>query len=125
MGILDKLNKLATDEKLKTLSPNGSIYAPNYVVANGDVPKSKLAGEQSPLHFNPNDPGKEGYSLNGNGEADVTALYNAYDDGVVNALPKPSTYDDANNDPKFVSTYNSTKTYTDNHPEKPTPTPAP
>ena len=124
MGILDKLKQLATDDKLKTLSPNGSIYAPNYIVS-GSLPTNKLASEQSPLHFNPNDPGKEGYSLNGNGEADVTALYNAYDDGVVNALPKPSILDNANNDPNFVPTYNSTKTYTDNHPEKPTPTPAP
>ena len=122
MGILDKLNKLATDDKLKTLSPNGSIYAPNYTVS-GSLPTNKLAGDDSPLHAGKD--GKESYSLNGDGEAGITVLYNAYDDGVVNALPKPSTYDDANNDPKFVSTYNSTKTYTDNHPEKPTPTPAP
>jgi hypothetical protein len=122
MGILDKLNKLATDDKLKTLSPNGSIYAPNYVV-DGAYPTSKLAGGDSSLHAGKD--GKEGYSLNGEGVADVTALYNAYDDGVVNALPKPSILDNANNDPNFVPTYNSTKTYTDNRPEKPTPTPAP
>jgi len=124
MGILDKLNKLATDEKLKTLSPNGSIYAPNYVVANGDVPKSKLAGEESPLHASKN--GTEGYSLNGEGVADVTKLYNEYDDGVVNTLPNPTNYENFP-DPTntFTPPYNPTKKYIDNHPEKPTTTPAP
>lgn len=119
MGILDKLNKLATDDKLKTLSPNGSIYAPNYIVS-GSLPTNKLAGDDSPLHASKD--GKEGYSLNGNGEADITVLYNAYDDGVANTLPKPSTYDDTNNDPNFVPTYNPTKKYEDYHPEKPTTT---
>jgi hypothetical protein len=114
MGIKDKLNKLATDDKLKTLSPNGSIYAPNYVV-NGAYPTSPLAGGDSSLHAGKD--GKEGYSLNGEGVADVTALYNAYDDGEAYALPEPSKLDDANNDPKFVSTYNPTKKYEYNHPE--------
>jgi len=124
MGILDKLNKLATEEKFKTLSPNGSIYAPNYVVANGDVPKSKLAGEESPLHAGKD--GTEGYSLNGNSSAEVTKLYNEYDDGIANALPNPTEYENFP-DPtgRFIPPYNSGKKYEDNHPEKPTTNPAP
>ena len=118
MGILDKLKKLADDEKLKTLSPNGSIYAPNYV-ADDPLPKSPLITKQSPLHYNPDNPDStnEGYLLNGYGSTKVTKLYNAYDDGEAYALPEPSKLDDANNDPKFVSKYNPTKKYEYNHPE--------
>jgi hypothetical protein len=117
MGLKDKLNQLATKEPFKTLSPNGSIYAPNYIV-NGAYPTSSLAGEESPLHASKN--GTAGYSLNGNGEADVTTLYNGYDDGVSNTLPKPTEYDTFP-DPtgKFTPNYSSIKgnTYEDKHPE--------
>jgi len=108
MGILDKLKKLADDEKLKTLSPNGSIYAPNYV-ADDPLPKSPLITQQSPLHYNPDNPNStnEGYSLNGYGSAEVTKLYNAYDDGVGNSLPPASTLDDMSK-----NTYNPSKIYT-------------
>jgi hypothetical protein len=114
MGILDKF-KTPKSTELK----NGSEYAPKYDAKDGDVPKSILASELSPLHFNPDNPNteKKGYSLDGDGLAAITKLYNAYDDGVVNALPKPSKLDDANNDPEFVSTYNPTKQYKYNHPE--------
>jgi hypothetical protein len=114
MGIKDKLNKLATDDKLKTLSPNGSIYAPNYVV-DGAYPTSRLTSVNSPLHADQD--GNEGYSLNGAILGEINKLYNAYDDGESNPLPEPSKLDNANNDPKFVSKYNPTKKYEYNHPE--------
>ncbi len=91
MGILDRLTQLATTSEAKSYSPNGSTYAPNYIVA-GALPKSKLAGEESPLHATKN--GEEGYSLNGNNESDVRALYNEYDNGMSNTLPKPSKLND-------------------------------
>ena len=114
MGIQDKLKKLATDDKLKTLSPNGSIYAPNYIV-NDPLPTNKLTGANSPLHADQD--GNEGYSLNGVILGGIDKLYSEYDDGVANKLPEPSKLDNANNDPKFVSTYNFNKQYKYNHPE--------
>jgi hypothetical protein len=113
MGILDTF-KTPKSTELK----NGSEFAPKYYADDKAVPKSILASEQSPLHFNPNNPGKEGYSLNGNGEADVTKLYNEYDDGESNALPTPTVLEDLK-DPTntFTPTYRSDKKYETNHPE--------
>ncbi len=117
MGLKDKLNKLAEDEKFKTLSPNGSIYAPNYIV-NGAYPTSSLAGEESPLHASKD--GTAGYSLNGEKSAEVTTLYNGYDDGVSNTLPTPTVLENFP-DPtgKFTPQYSSIKgnTYEDKYPE--------
>jgi hypothetical protein len=90
MGIRSRLTQQATTTEAKSYSPNGSIYAPNYIV-DGALPISKLVGDESPLHATRD--GKEGYSLNGNNESDVRALYNEYDDGMGNALPPISTLD--------------------------------
>jgi hypothetical protein len=123
MGIKDKLNKLATKEPFITLSPNGSIYAPNYIV-DGAYPTSSLAGEDSPLHASKN--GTAGYSLNIDRLAEVTKLYNEYDDGVSNTLPKPTEYNTFP-DPtgKFTPKYTPSYKYGENPPEKTTPNPAP
>ena len=110
MGILDKF-KTPKSSELK----NGSEYAPKYDAKDGDVPKSRLTSVNSPLHADQD--GNEGYSLNGAILGEINKLYNAYDDGESNPLPEPSKLDDANNDPKFVSTYNPTKKYEYNHPE--------
>ena len=83
MGILDKF-KTPKSSELK----NGSEFAPKYDAKAGDVPKSRLTGVNSPLHADQD--GNEGYSLNGKGEPDVAKLYNEYDDGVSNTLPKPT-----------------------------------
>ena len=100
MGILDKLTKLATSPEAKSYSLNGSIYAPNFIVANSSEEElnQTLAGKFSPLHaINNGDlPSTEGYSLNGAMEFDMRQLYNNYDNGTVNNLPPPSKL----NDPK-------------------------
>jgi hypothetical protein len=113
MGILDKF-KTPKSNELK----NGSEFAPKYSTT-GAIPKSELASEFSPLHAGTK--GEEGYSLNGTDLNGVTKLYNEYDDGVVNALPTPTEYENFP-DPTgtFKPQYNSGKKYEDNHPEKPT-----
>ena len=110
MGILDTF-KTPKSTELK----NGSEFAPKYDAKEGDVPKSRLTGVNSPLHADQD--GNEGYSLNGVILGRIDKLYSEYDDGVANKLPEPSKLDDANNDPKFVSTYRSDKKYEYNHPE--------
>jgi hypothetical protein len=118
MGILDRLTKLATTKEAKSYSPNGSIYAPNFIVANSSEEElnQTLAGKFSPLHANQD--GSEGYSLNGAMESDVRQLYNNYDNGTVNNLPLPSklndpqstTYISINRDQVTVN-YTSERTY--------------
>ena len=115
MGILDTF-KTQKSPELK----NGSEFAPKYVAADA-LPLSPLAGEQSPLHFNPNNPGKEGYSLNGISSAEVNKLYSEYNDGITtNVLPKPT---DLENFPDptgmFKPPYSSDRKYEAYHPEKP------
>ena len=114
MGILDKF-KTPKSSELK----NGSEYAPKYNANDGAVPKSELASEFSPLHAGAK--GEEGFSLNGTDLNEVTKLYNAYDDGVINTLPTPTILENKL-DPSgiFKPQYNSGKKYEDNHPEKPT-----
>ena len=123
MGILDRLSTKATTTEAKSHSPNGSIYAPNYTV-NDTLPKSELAGEESPLHATKN--GEGGYSLNGNKESDVRALYNAYDNEMTNALPPASTidnpkaieYTDLQTGEKISVLYTPTNTYEKSFKEK-------
>jgi len=118
MGILDRLSTPAINE-FKTFSPNGSIYAPNYIVTNGKVPESPLTTKQSKLHADNN---SAGYST---GEDDkinneVFAQVQQYDDGHEFTLPgkgeldyhkpKATTYISPNGDQVTVN-YTSGRTY--------------
>ena len=53
-------------------------------------PVNPLATQQSKLHVDGNQPG---YSLNGANANQVTADYNAYQDGTPNQIPLPSLLD--------------------------------
>ena len=123
MGILDKLNQLATEKKLKELSPNGSIYAPNYIV-DGAYPTSSLSTKLSKLHAVDIGGGNAvpGYST---GEDDkinneVFTQVQQYDDGHDFALPgkgeldyhkpKATTYISPSGDQVTVK-YTSENTY--------------
>ena len=125
MGILDRLTQLATTFEAKSHSPNGSEYAPNYVVS-GSLPRLKLAGDESPLHATKD--GKEGYSLNGAKEKEVRELYNEYDDGMVNSLPsldkltldnpQPTHYKDLQTGDPVTVLYTSKNNYLNSLKEK-------
>ena len=72
---------------LKKLTTDGSTYTPY----DGSTPKvNPLATKQSTLHADGNQPG---YSLDGSNAQTVIQNYNAYDDGVNNAIPQPSQLD--------------------------------
>ncbi len=105
MGILDKF-KTPKSTELK----NGSEFAPKYNANDGAVPKTLLASDNSPLHADKD--GKEGFSLNGKDLNGVTKLYNAYDDGAVNALPTPTELEDSNRySSEFTQKYDSKTKY--------------
>ena len=56
----------------------------------GQPPINQGATKQSRLHaYDVN----AGYSVNGNYQSTVNQAYSEYDDGVINALPKPSKLD--------------------------------
>jgi hypothetical protein len=105
MGILDKF-KTPKSSELK----NGSEFAPKYDAKNGDVPKSILISDNSPLHADKS--GEEGFSLNGKNANGVTKLYSEYDDGSAYTLPKPTDLENQL-DPTgtFKQKYNSNQIY--------------
>ena len=120
MGIFDRLTKLATTKEAKSYSPNGSIYAPNYVVTDGKVPESPLSTKKSKLHA---DDGIAGYSTGDDNKINNEVLTQAqqYDDGEDSfALPikeklhlhepKSTTYISINRDQVTVN-YTSERTY--------------
>ena len=75
-----------------TLLNQGSRYS-KY---NGQDPSvNPLATRQSQLHGTQASPrgGAAGYSIDGAYQKEVNKYYAEYDDGVVNALPRPSDYD--------------------------------
>jgi hypothetical protein len=123
MGILDRLLTPATEKKLKTLSPNGSIYAPNYF-AIFSLPKSPLTTKLSKLHAVDIDGGNAvpGYSTGENNTINNEVFTQAqqYDDGHEFALPdkgklyyhvpKSTTYLSPNGDQVTVN-YTSENTY--------------
>lgn len=76
MGLLNKLQQ------------QGSSYS-EYNGTNPSV--NPLATNTSQLHADAS--GTSGYSLNGSNQTQVNANYNAYLDGVSNALPNPSQLD--------------------------------
>ena len=75
MGILTKL----TTQGSAFTAYDGSTQSVN-----------PLATQQSKLHVDGNQPG---YSLNGANAGQVTADYNAYQDGTPNQIPQPSLLD--------------------------------
>jgi hypothetical protein len=83
---------------LNQLQNQGSVYAygansvsPTYGNNAPYGPQSPLVTPQSQLHATPN--GSPGYSLNGSNGTTVNSYSNIYQDGVLNALPSPSTLD--------------------------------
>jgi hypothetical protein len=121
MGIFDRLTTPAINE-FKTFSPNGSIYAPNYVV-NNSLPSSSLASLQSNLHAIDGDGVAEpGYSTGENGDVNREVFKQAqqYDDGHSDTLPnksqlylhkpRPTRYTSPTKDWVYVN-YNSENTY--------------
>ena len=123
MGIKDKLNQLATEKKLKELSPNGSIYAPNYIV-DGAYPTSSLSTKLSKLHAVDIGGGNAvpGYSIGDDNTINNEVFTQAqqYDDGHDFALPgkgeldyhkpKATTYISPSGDQVTVN-YTSGRTY--------------
>ncbi len=123
MGILERLLTPATEKKLKTLSPNGSIYAPNYF-AIFSLPKSPLSTKQSKLHAVDVDGGNAvpGYSTGDDNKINNEVFTQAqqYDDGHEFALPgkgeldyhkpKATTYISPSGDQVTVK-YTSENTY--------------
>lgn len=62
-----------------------------YSYGNGTTPATNQgATQQSKLHA---DGATPGYSLDGSDFSDVNSAYQSYNDGVVNFLPQPSSYD--------------------------------
>jgi len=123
MGILDRLKQLATTPEAKSHSPNGSEYAPNYVV-NNPYPQNPLSTISSSLHADRE--GNPGYSLNGAGLSEVQKLYNEYDDGSTYTLPPSSDldnpqatyYTDLQTGDKVTVLYTSKNKYLDSIKEK-------
>lgn len=124
MGILDRLTTPAINE-FKTFSPNGSIYAPNYVVTNGKVPESPLSTKQSKLHAVDVGGGNAvpGYSTGDTDEInnEVISQAHQYDDGDSSFplpgkgeldyhKPKATTYTSPNGNQVTVN-YTSGRTY--------------
>ena len=119
MGILDRLSTPAINE-FKTFSPNGSIYAPNYIVTNGKVPESPLTTKQSKLHADNN---SAGYSTGDDDTINNEVISQAYqyDDGddsfplpgkgeLDYHKPKSTTYTSPNGNQVTVN-YTSGNTY--------------
>lgn len=90
MGIFDRLTTPATAAS-RSFSPNGSIYAPNYVV-NNSLPKSPLSTKQSKLHADNN---SAGYSTGDDNEInqEVFRQVQQYDDGHDFTLPNKEQLD--------------------------------
>ena len=83
---------------LTKLQQQGSSYS-EYDGTN--PPTNPLATNLSQLHAGAG--GTAGYSLNGSAQTQVNASYNAYLDGVSNALPNPSQLDlDGLTPPKYL-----------------------
>jgi len=72
---------------LTKLTTEGSILSAH---DGNNPPINPLATQQSKLHVDGNQPG---YSLNGANAGQVTADYNAYQDGTPNQIPLPSLLD--------------------------------
>ena len=72
---------------LTKLTTEGSIFSAH---DGNNPPVNPLATQQSKLHVDGNQPG---YSLNGANAGQVTADYNAYQDGTPNQIPLPSLLD--------------------------------
>jgi hypothetical protein len=119
MGILERLLTPAINE-FKTFSPNGSIYAPNYIVTNGKVPESPLTTKQSKLHADNN---SAGYSTGDDDKINNEVISQAYqyDDGddsfplpgkgeLDYHKPKETTYISPSGDQVTVN-YTSGRTY--------------
>jgi hypothetical protein len=91
-------NKLINEGSLFTLTAGNGTPAPYTTVTNfapNGVSTNALATKFSPLHalYSDTSPSPPGYSINGNYAFATQGFYNLYKDGVINALPNPSTLD--------------------------------
>lgn len=75
-----------------------------FSINNGATPTSIASTTDSKLHGTFD--GQPGYSTNGAFEAEVTQQWNEYNDGMTNALPRPSDLDmNTNTPPSYESTF--------------------